>query len=254
VTNSLLTENLSEPLNGATSAEVDIDSGTGNLRVEPLPRDNQLLACGTLQYFERQGVPERSLRVDHGRATLALTGRRTGQPWFRLPWAACNGATEWQIRLNPMVASEITAHSAGGNMELNLAGMAIRRLTADTGGGNLDVVLPDNASNVVAAAETGAGNVTVDLGDSMTGASIVTARSGAGNVVVHVASGLAARVHATSGLGRVSVESVFGEVDRSTYETPGYSHAVDKVDITLHTGAGNVSVLCTQNSEKASRR
>jgi hypothetical protein len=73
LTNILLTENLSEPLNGAISAEVagDIDSGTGNLRVEPLPGDNQLLASGTLQYFERprraDAVDSRRLRTGHAR-------------------------------------------------------------------------------------------------------------------------------------------------------------------------------------------
>ena len=240
MTNNLLTDTLSEPLNGATKARFEINSGTGNLRIEPLASDDRMLARGTLQYFEHQGTPTRSVRFDHEWATLTLAGRHGGQRWPRMPWAACNGATEWHVDLNPMVSCEITAHSDGGNVALNLASMDIRQVSADTGGGNLDVVLPDNATNLIVAARSGAGNVTVDIGDSTTGT--VTARSGAGNVVVHVPCGLAARVHATSGLGKVSVESTFGKVDRMTYQTPDYEKAVNKLDLTLHTGAGNVSV------------
>ena len=142
-----------------------------------------------------------------------------GQPWFRFPWAACNGATEWQIHLNPTVSSDITAHSDGGNVKLDLAGMAITRVSADTGGGNMEVVLPDNAADLS-----------------------VTAKSGAGNVVVHLPSGIAARIHATSGLGKVIVDSWFSKIDKNTYQSPDYDGAANKVEITASSGAGNVSV------------
>jgi hypothetical protein len=32
---------------------------------------------------------------------------------------ACNGATEWQIHLNPNVQADITAYSGGGNVNVN---------------------------------------------------------------------------------------------------------------------------------------
>ncbi len=238
----VLTHNLSEPLNGATTARVDINMGTGNLTIDRLAGGEQVLASGTLQYFENQGLPTRSISSNNGQGTLILRGGGAGRPWFRFPWEACNGAFEWQIHLNPAVSSDITAHSGGGNVKLNLAGMAVTRLSADTGGGNMDVVLPDNAANVSVAAKTGAGNVTVEIGSGITGRSTVSANSGAGNVVVHVPSGLAAKVHATSGLGKVIVESRFSRLDRNTYQSPDYEGAANTVEITVHSGAGNVSV------------
>ena len=159
---NVLTYNLSEPLNGATTAKVDINAGDGNLTIDRLTGGEQVLASGTLQYFENQGLPTRTLDSSNGQATLTLRGGGTRRPWFRFPWAACNGATEWQIHLNPTVSSDITAHSDGGNVKLNLAGMAVTRVSADTGGGNMDVVLPDNAANLSVTAKTGAGNVTVE--------------------------------------------------------------------------------------------
>ncbi len=238
----VLTHNLSEPLGCATTAKIDINAGDGNLMIDRITDGERVLAGGTLQYLEKQGLPTRSVYTSNGQATLTLNASGTGQPWFRFPWAACNGATEWQIHLNPTVSSDITAHSGGGNVKLNLAGMAITRVSADTGGGNMDVVLPDNAANLSVTAKTGAGNVTVEIGSGITGSSTVNAHSGAGNVVVRAPSGIAARIHTASGLGKVNVDSRFSTIDGNTYQSPDYDGAADKVEITVKSGAGDVSV------------
>jgi len=240
--NNLLTDSLSEPLNGATTATVDISSGTGNLTIDRLTGGEPMLARGLLEYFEKQGLPTRSLSSDNCQAELTLRAGDTGRPWFRFPWDACKGQYEWQIHLNPNVQSDITAHSDGGNVELDLAGMAITHLSADTGGGNMDVVLPDHAADLSVAARTGGGNVTVEIGNGTTGSNTLDANSGAGNVVVHVPNGMAARVHASSGLGKVIVDPLFSMTDKETYQSPDYDNAVNRVEIIAHSGAGNVSV------------
>lgn len=238
----VLTHNLSEPLDGATTAKVDVNVADGNLTIDKLANGEQVLANGTLQYLESQGLPTRSVNTVNGRATLMLRAGNSGRPWFRFPWAACNGATEWQIHLNPNVQSDITAHSGGGNVKLNLAGMVVTHLSADTGGGNMDVVLPDHTANLDVTAKTGAGNVTVEMGSDVTGNNIVNAQSGAGDVVVHVPSGIAARIHTSTGLGKAIVDSRFNKLDSNTYQSPDYDSATDKVEITANSGAGNVSV------------
>lgn len=215
----VLTEEFSEPLNGAITAKVDIHAGDGNLTIDRLTGSEPVLANGTLQYLESQSPPTRNLISSNDQASLTLKGGGARRPRFRFPWAACNGATEWQIHLNPTVSSDITAHSDGGNVRLNLAGMAITRLSADTGGGNLDVVLPDHAAN---------------LG--------VTAKTGAGNVDVCVPNGASVRIHATTGLGKVIVDSHFTQTGKDTFQSPDFEHAANKVEITAHSGAGNVSV------------
>ena len=216
---NVLIHNLSEPLNGATTAKININTGDGNLTIDRLAGGEQILASGALQYLQSQGLPTRSLVSSNGQATLTLKGSSAGQSWFHFPWAACNGATEWQLHLNPTVTSEIAAHSDGGNVKLDLAGMAVTRVSADTGGGNMDVVLPEDAANLS-----------------------VTAKSGAGNVVVLVPSGIAARIHASTGLGKVIVDSRFNKIDGNTYQSSDFDSAANKVEITVHSGAGNVSV------------
>jgi hypothetical protein len=239
---NVLTDDLVEPLNGATTAKFDIDTGDSNLTIDRLTGGEQLLAGGTLQYVESQDPPTRTLTSFLGHTTLTLRGGNAGQPWFRFPWAACNGATEWHIHLNPTVPSDITAHAGGGNVRLDLGSMAITQVSADTGGGNVDVVLPDNASDLDVTASTGAGRVGVDVGSGTTGSNTIYASSGAGEVVVRVPSGIAARVEATSGLGKVIVDPRFSRVDKHTYQSPDYDGAADRVEITLKTGAGNASV------------
>ena len=215
----VLTDNLSEPLNGVTTARVDINAGDGNLTIDRLTGGEQVLASGRLQYLENQGLPTRTLVSSGDQATLTLRGSQDVRPRFRLPWAACNGATEWQVHLNPTVSSDITAHSNGGNVKLNLDGMIITRISADTGGGNIDIVLPGNAANLS-----------------------VHAKTGAGNAVVSIPSGFAARIHATTGLGKTIVDPQFNQIDKNTYQSPGFDTAANKVEITVHSGAGNVSV------------
>ena len=218
---NILTHNLTEPLGNATAAKVYINNGDGNLEVDGFTGGEQLLASGTLEYLEKQGLPTRTLNTSNAQATLELKANNgpVKQTWFRFPWQACNGATVWQIHLNPKVQADITAHSDGGNVKLNLAGMSVTRLSADTGGGNMEVNLPDAIANLS-----------------------VTVKSGAGNVTVSVPGGIAARIYATTGLGKVIVDPSFNKIDAKTYQSPDYDAAANKVEITASSGAGNVSV------------
>jgi hypothetical protein len=239
---NVLTENLAEPLNGARTAKVHIDAGDGNLKIDRLAGGEQLLASGTLEYVEKQGRPTRTLVSSGDEATFTLRGGSGKQPWIRLPWAACNAATEWQIHLNPGVSADITAHSDGGNVRLDMRGMTVTHVFADTGGGNMDVVLPDTAADLGVTAKTGAGNVTVEIGSDSTGCNSIDAGSGAGNVVVAIPSRLAARIRATTGLGQAMVDSRFAKIADNTYQSPDFEGAAHKVEITAKSGAGNVIV------------
>jgi hypothetical protein len=218
----LLTDQFSEPLDGAANAVVRIDAAEGNLSVGSLPRGEPLLARGALEYYEGKGQPARSLVSRRGEACLTLKGGRAGRPWLRMPWAACNGANHWSIQLNPGLPTDLTAHSGGGNILLDLCALALTHLQAETGGGNIHLDLPDHCGGLSAEA-----------------------RSGAGNVSATLPAGLPARVHATTGLGKVLIDPPFVQVDRSTYETPGFAQASERAEITLKSGAGNV-ILSTR--------
>ncbi len=238
----LFTHNLSEPLGGATCAKFDINTGSGNLTIDALAGNEPVLASGTLEYLQDQGLPSTSVDAHGGEVTLTLRARSTRQPQFRLPWATCSGATDWRIHLNSTVTSDVTARSGGGNVRVDLTGAVVTQVSAETGGGNVDVVLPDNAARLCTTARSGAGNVSVEVGRGAQGSSALTARSGAGNVVVRVPADLAAHIHLTTGMGKAIVDPRFTQIDKSTYESPDYQGAADRVEITATSGAGNVTV------------
>jgi|SRR3972149_3699230 len=215
----VLTQEISESLGSATSAKVDVFAGTGNLTMDKLTGSKQLLAAGTVQYMENQDLPTRNLSLENGRAVLAISAKGALKSGLRLPWAACNGATEWNIHLNPTIPVDITARSGGGNIKLDFSGMTVTSVLADTGGGNIDVILSDKAANVS-----------------------VTAKTGAGNVTILMPKGMAARVQATSGLGKVIVEPGLIKTDAKIYQSDDYNGAAKKIDIMASSGAGNVSI------------
>lgn len=238
----VFTDTLAEPLGDTQTATVTINAGTGHLTIDRLADGEPALAGGSLQYLEDQGAPTRARSSANGQATLTLQSGAAPRRWFRLPWDACGGAYTWQVHLNPAVAAAITAHSDGGNLQLDLAAMTVTRLAADTGGGNIELTLPDHAAHLSATAKTGGGTVNVVIGRGISGSNTVDAESGAGNVTIHVPSGLAARVHAASGLGQVLIDPHFTKLDSATFQSPDYDTATDRVEITVKSGAGNVSV------------
>jgi predicted membrane protein len=77
---------------------------------------------------------------------------------------------------------------------------------------------------------------------AVTGSSTVSANSGAGNVLVRLPGGIAARIHASAGMGKTLIDSQFNKIDDTTYQSAGYDSAADKIEITINSGAGNVTV------------
>ncbi len=217
---SVLTYELREPLGDINAAKVDFNVGDGDLTIDGLPGGEPMLATGELQYLEGLNPPERTLESFNGQATLTMVTDSRGQTGFRLPWQACNGLIDWNIQLNPTVAYNITVKSDGGNVTIDLDGMSITHLMAETGGGNMEVVLPETADNLN-----------------------VTAKTGAGKVVVYVPNGIAARIHATTGMGKVNVAPSFSQINSETYQSPDFDSAAQKVEITISSGAGEVDVV-----------
>lgn len=215
----IFTHNLSEPLHGLTNMQVEINTTDGNLIIDALPGGPEL-ASGALQYLENQGQPTHTVESINGQNILKVRSGSKGQPWIRFPWAACNGATEWHIHLNPDVSMEINAISGGGNIQLDLTGLMVTNLNLNTGGGNIDVILPDHSVGICMSVKTGAGNVTV-----------------------HIPKNISARITATTGIGKVITTPTFGQIDKSTYQSPDYDRAEKKVEITASSGAGNVVIL-----------
>jgi hypothetical protein len=219
MSNKVLTHNLSEAIGNVAAADVDITPGDGNLVVDGHSGNEKELAGGTLQYLEKNGPPAWSVDTGSMPARFKIKSAGKGQHWLHLPWAACNGATNWHIHLNRRVISSVNAQSNGGNITLSLGGMPLTRVTAFTGGGNIELTIPDPGTTLS-----------------------ITAKSGAGNVIVHVPGNTAARIKATTGLGKLILGPRFLKTGRDSYQSLDYDTADRKIDMDLSSGAGNVAV------------
>ena len=240
--NAILTHTFSEPLGSTTTAKADISTHTGNLTVDKLVDSEDVLASGTLQYVKKFGSPTRSLSTINDRATFKLRPSDKSQPWYHFPWKIFDAAIEWQVHFNPAVPWDLGLYSGGGHIKMDLAGMSITNVSAETSGGNVFISLPDNAANLSVVAKSGGGNVTVEVGSGLSGNNTLNAQSGGGKVIVHLPEGIAARIIATSGAGKVVVDSRFIKLDEKTFQSPEFEEAADKVEITLTSGAGSVMV------------
>ena len=80
MTNSLLTDNPSLPVNGAKRAKFDINSASGNLTIDQSTHDGQALASRA-----------RSVRVPH--ATTAVLGARLGGTDMTVIAKSCTSMT-----------------------------------------------------------------------------------------------------------------------------------------------------------------
>jgi hypothetical protein len=216
---NILTQAFSEPLGGASASKVDIHTRSGDLIIGSLDGHEDALASGSVQYLKNQAQPARSVSMSDGLTAFTLRSDTIGKLRMPLPWRKPKGALEWKINFNPGVALDLKLYSGEGAIKADLTGMVITDISAESGGGAVDITLPDNSANLS-----------------------VLAKTGGGKVVVHLPSGMAARITATTGWGKVLVDPTFVKLDAKTYQSADYESAANKVEITLDSGSGDVTV------------
>jgi hypothetical protein len=206
---------LSVPLNGAQSAEIDIDFGFGTLNVDGSGEAGQL-AVGTLEFWQNRGTPRQDVDRSDNSVRLHLAQR----PTSGFPWIGDNGpGTDWTIHLSPNVPMKIKADLGAGNSELDLTRLNVTDLDINSGAGNTTVRFPDKVGDLSANIDTGVGNMVLKIPD-----------------------GVEARIKIDSGLGNVDVDSRFTKQDDNVYVTSGYDGAAERAEIELKSGLGNVEV------------
>ncbi len=210
-----VTENISQPLSGAESAEVDIDFGVGELRLEALPAGSDELIAGSINRPARGQRVEQSFDVEEGVANYALamhgsTGPfsflgRTGEDWL------------WELQLNPDLPLRLVISTGVGESHLDLGQLNISSLDVETGVGETTVTLP------------GSGQIEANI------------EGGVGSLIVEIPQGVPARIDSETGLGELALEGEFLR-EGDVYVSPGYDDALDRIDLDLSAGVGEVVV------------
>jgi hypothetical protein len=206
----LETEALVIPYEGEEQAEVHIDYGAGELRVEghaPLGE----LVTGTFA----GGVAHEARRSDTTAKIRLWSPVRVWGPW---DWTS-GARRRWQVQLTAETPLSLTVKTGASDTRLDLEELQLTRLHIDSGASSTHVTLPAHA-----------------------GYTEVTGSSGAASLSLRVPEGVAARIRAEGGLSSITVDRERFPRQAGIYESPDYAAAEHKVDIRLEIGVGSIDI------------
>lgn len=209
-----VTEQLSQPLQGATAATVELSPAAGDLRVGSLDGSSNLIE-GTL----RGGKGERFVRsfaVDEGRAQFVLKSEGVGS-WSPGVGIGAGAAPTWDLALAPDVPTALAVRMGVGTVALELDGLTIESVETNIGVGQVTLHLPSE------------GRMRAKISGAI------------GQMVVVLPEGLEARIEVHGGIAGRSVPDGFTR-QGDFYVSPGFLGADNYVEMEVGMAIGNVQI------------
>lgn len=198
-----------EPLDSATSVQVEGSFGAGELHIDVLPATSDKLAEG--EAGQPNGRLSANVTRQVSRAVLKVEGNPRG-------WWSAGGGT-WWLHLTPRIPIDLTVKTGASNADLDLSQLRIGKLRVDAGASNVNITLPERAGTTEA-----------------------TIKVGAANVDITVPQGVAARVKAQTGLGSFSIDQGRFPKSGDYFVSPDYNTAANRVNIDVSSGVASVHV------------
>ena len=205
-------ESVTQPLGAATHADVEIAIGMGRLQIGALDQPGALIA-GEIAYPDQNRVT-RAFAIDGDTATFKLR-EQDSQANNLVKYH--NDAAIWNLRLTPATPMHLTLEAGVGENTIDLAELLVTDLTLKTGIGNTTLTL------------TRQGQLHAII------------EGGVGNTIIRIPAGVALHVKNNAGLGELNLPHNYwrqGDVAVS----PGYETSPNRVDLTINTGIGNVTI------------
>ena len=150
-----------------------------------------------------------------GRGDLVVKQGATHRPAMR------QGRSEWVIRLNPDLPTELNVKFGAGQADLRLGGLALDRLRV----------------------ESGVGELAVDFSGEWGRSLEAFIKAGIGDTVVRLPQNAGVRVRSTVGLGSVQPHGLAW--DGEAYTNSLYGQAAVTLDITVEGGIGKIKLEVT---------
>jgi len=219
------TQTATATIGAASSGDVTLRFPAGKLSVGALPTKGDDLLDATTTMPRGMHLSQQSTLRDGVRQVVLTAG---GAPSVRsmLPLGWPFGPTTpdseitWNVQLAPTTPLTLRADLGAGQSDFDMTGLMVQQLTVHDGAGQTTIHFPANAAQTVADVQDGAGQLTL----------IVPPGVGA---YLHTSSGASVDVHVPADrFQRVS----------DGYETANYAAAPNRLDVTLHLGAGSVDV------------
>lgn len=201
-----------QPLDGATRADIEIGLGVGMLRLGALPEPTNLVE-GTVPAMAGERVSQ-DFYVAGDTAHLRLRS----QDEVSLPLSSRWGADRvWDLRVNGTVPTRLRVNTGVGVTEADLSRLTLTDLDWRSGVGKADVVL------------AGKGQYQARI------------HGGVGELNIMIPAGTAARIRANAGLGGVQVNGEYLQ-QNGYHVSPGYDVAQDRVEIRVNGGVGRITI------------
>jgi len=207
----LVAEDIRQPLEGATSAEVRFSPAVGRLQVEALPEEANLVQ-GTIYRGQNQEVEESFEGGTHASYWLQIEG----ESWGFFGTGSIDRRL-WELGLSPGAILDLQAEMGAGEVILDLTGLQLERLRVNMGLGHTEVRLP------------------------ATGRFQATVEGAIGETVIVIPDGMAARIQAGTGLALRNLPEGYRQ-DGDVYTSPGYEDAENRVELTVNQAMGALTV------------
>jgi hypothetical protein len=208
-TRGLTTEQIRQPLEGATQAEVTLEPAVGILQLEALPESANLIE-GEVRLVKGEIVKYMYVPPQDGKAVY--TAGLDGMNWGTFPgfW---DDRRVWDLGLSPSPALQLKVELGAGRALLDLTDLNLSVLEAHMGLGQTVITLPAE----------GRFQVTID--------------GAIGETTVIVPEGLAVRLRADTGLAVRDLPEGYSEQD-GVYLSPGYETSEYRADLEIDQAMG----------------
>lgn len=206
------TEHFEWPIDGTERAELELEVGAGELRLEGQSDMGDLLTAD-LELFRRNDVS--ASKRTNGDVTRVWIRNRKSFIFFP---AFLGGDSEaWDLKLNSRIRWELDVDAGVGEARLDLSELRVNHLNLHSGIGSLYVTLPERG--------TLEGRIDGGIGD----------------VHITVPRGVEARFRVDRGIGDLTTGSRFSRRG-DYYETENFGRAESYIELDVDIGVGNVTI------------
>ena len=206
-------EEIAQPLDGATEAEVVIGPAVGTVHLASHP-GSEVLITGVIYPLSGERI-SRDARIEGDRAIVSLESQGEFIGPFLGGWGGEQG---WNLKLAQEVRLDLDASIGIGQSEVDLTGLTVDDLEIGLAIGHSTVTLP----------KQGRFQAIVD--------------GGIGALVVIIPAEMEARIDLDTGLVVRNLPPSYEDSGENVYTSPGYAGAEDRVDLHVNLGIGSVTV------------